>query len=236
MGQKKWAITLVLSFVIIISGVFAWRVLFLYDKIISGEADDLEYDFSQEMSISKAIAAMEPSDTPASVVSLDDPRLGSEDPVLTIVQFGDFQCPYCQQVSDTVRKLAVTYQDQVQFIYRDYPASDIHPEAQRAAEAAGCAHEQDMFWQYHDKLYLNQDDLSESALKNYASQIGLEMESFIFCFDYGYYRSEVNDDYADGVMAGVQGTPTFFFNGHKVAGAIPEGIFEAIIIGFLGQL
>ncbi|MFH1142556.1 MAG: DsbA family protein [Candidatus Uhrbacteria bacterium] len=236
MGQKKWLISIILLVLIIVSGIFAWRVFFLYEKIINGQADDLAYDFSQEMSISKAIAAMEPSDQPATVVSSDDPRLGAEDPLLIIVEFADFQCPYCKQVSDTVRKLITIYQDQVQLIYRDFPASDIHPQAQRAAEAAGCAHEQDMFWQYHDKLFQNQNDLSENALKSYAIQIGLEMESFNLCFDYGYYRSEVNDDYADGVMAGVQGTPTFFFNGHRVAGAIPESIFEAIIIGFLGQL
>jgi protein-disulfide isomerase len=130
--------------------------------------------------------------------------------------------------------MAALYGDQVRFVYRDFPLSDIHPDAQRAAEAAECAHEQGVFWPYYDKLYQNQDDHSIGALKLYALQIGItDLQQFIDCVDEFKYRQEVLDDYADGVVAGVYGTPTFFFNGQRVEGAIPEDVFVQLISLFL---
>jgi len=232
-SKKSIVLSVIILLTLIVGGYFAFRVIFIYNKILNGEVDDVAFDFSDQMTIGNLVSTVEPDVDLAEVDSDSDPYLGSDNPILTIVEFADFQCSHCQAVSSSVRRLASIYGDYVRFVYRDFPVSDIHPDAQLAAEAAECAHDQDKFWAYHDKLYQNQDDLSLSALNYYAAQVGLDTTAFSECLEYSRYRTEVQDDYADGVLAGVTGTPTFFFNGSRVAGAIPSDIFEAIINGFL---
>ncbi len=235
-GKSKkipvFSIVLVLM-VFVLVGVFAVKVIFLYDKMVRGEVVDLDLDYGDRLSTSQAIAEAAEQTGLVDVNSEDDPALGSDDPLLTVVEFADFGCPYSREVSYNLRRFANRYGSYVRFIYRDFPMNDIHPESQLAAEAAECAHEQGKFWEYHDKLYQNQNDLSLDALKLYALQIGLDEDEFSVCLDSGNKRSEVLDDYADGVIAGVYGTPTFFFNGYRVAGAIPADIFESILDTFL---
>lgn len=231
--KKHWVLTVVILVILVLVGLFAVRVIYLYDKILKGETGELGIEFDGGLSTSQAVSQPSSVEEIVDVVTDDDPALGMETPQLTVVVFADFGCSYCAEVSGTVRKLAAFYGDQVRFIYRDFPLADIHPDAQRAAEAAECAHEQGMFWQYYDKLYQNQSDHSIGALKLYALEIGTDLEQFIECVDSSKYRGEVLDDYADGVVAGVYGTPTFFFNGYRVEGAIPEDVFVQLIGLFL---
>ena len=162
----------------------------------------------------------------------DDPAIGNPDAPVTIVEFSDFQCPYCGQFFKTTEpqifeKYVKT--GKVRFVYRDFPLSSIHPMAQKAAEAAECAHEQDKFWQYHDHIFENQSKLSEENFKKWAGELGLNTAQFAACLDSGKYADEVEKDLNDGIQLGVTGTPTNFVNGKLVVGAVPFSQFESLI-------
>lgn len=159
----------------------------------------------------------------------DDPVLGPPDAPVTIVEFSDFQCPFCKRFKDnTLDRILSTYRGKVRYVYRDFPLN-IHPYAQKAAEAAECADEQGRFWEFHDLLFERQPALAVASLKRYAAQLGLDTVAFNHCLDSGRYASEVHEDYADGIQYGVTGTPGFFINGQKLIGAKPFSIFQQII-------
>jgi protein-disulfide isomerase len=163
----------------------------------------------------------------------DDPSLGSPDATLTIVEFADFGCPYSREVSYAIRRLASVYENDLRYVYRDFPLEDLHPQALVAAEAGECADAQDRFWAFHDQLYQHQSDLSREALVAYAAGVGLDVDLFESCLDSGRYVAEVQADFAEGAAAGVYGTPTFFVNGVRIPGAIPEDVLEKIILPYV---
>ena len=159
-----------------------------------------------------------------------DPATGPPDAPVTIVEFSDFQCPYCQAFSQqTLPLILSTYRDRVRYVFRDFPIASIHPQAQKAAEAAECAFEQGRFWEYHDRLFLHQGALSLADLKTHARAVGLDGQAFERCLESGKYAHEVQKDLEDGLTSGVTGTPTFFINGVKVEGAQPFSVFQAVI-------
>lgn len=159
----------------------------------------------------------------------DDPFLGNPQAKVKIIEFGDFECPFCREAFPIVRKIADFYDEQIQLIYRDFPLSEIHPEAQKAAEAAGCAFKQGKFWPYHDKLFLNQENLKENDLVKYAQELNLNVSQFNSCLLGRQQMAEVQKDYQDGKSLGISGTPTFFINGMMIAGVLNEEQFKAII-------
>ena len=162
----------------------------------------------------------------------DDPFLGKEDAPVTIIEFSDFECPFCSKFfQDTLPQLKKEYIDtgEVRFVYRDFPLSSIHPFAEKAAEASECADEQGRFWEYHDKLFANQQALDMGSLKNYAAELSLDTERFNACFDAGKYQEEVQHDVLDGKAANAGGVPSFFINGIPLAGAQPFEVFKKII-------
>jgi len=169
------------------------------------------------------------------MVTADDPGFGSPEAKVQIVEFSDFECPFCKQAFPITRQIMNDYGDQIYFVYRDFPIHQVHPRAQKAAEAGQCAHEQGKFWPMHDKIFQNQASLAVSDLKRYAVQIGLNSGQFNNCLDSGKYQNEVQQDFTDGALAGVTGTPTFFINGQKVEGVIPESAFRKIINEILSQ-
>ncbi len=166
------------------------------------------------------------------VATKDDPLLGSNNPKVTIVEFSDFECPFCRQSFPTIRSLVSEFGDTVQYIYRDFPLESIHPNARAAAVAGYCAQKQDKFWQMHDKLFQNQDNLSELDILNYANQVGLNISQFSTCIKSDEAQNEVSQDLVDGANAGALGTPTWFINGNRFAGVIPEDVFREIITEF----
>ena len=167
--------------------------------------------------------------------TLDDPYLGSLEAEIVIVEFSDFQCVYCQEVFSTVREVASLYGNNIRIIFRDFPSSDVHPQALLAAQAGECAQEQGKFWPMHDKLFMNQDNLSPEVMKEIAKQIGLATAEFNNCLDTGKYQEEVIDDFKDALTLGVKGTPTFFINGEKFEGVISLEGFQEIINYYLAQ-
>jgi protein-disulfide isomerase len=171
--------------------------------------------------------------SPAPIVDVsadDDPAWGPEDAPVLMIEFSDFQCPYCGRFhQETYPLIRENYGDRIRFVYRDFPLSSIHPDAFLAAQAADCANEQGDFWAYHDLLFSNQEDLSRTALDGFAVQLGLDTEVFGQCLDVGRYEQEVIRDAQDAQTYGIQGTPTFFINGRPIVGAQPYTVFQAII-------
>lgn len=167
----------------------------------------------------------------------DDPMEGKADAPVTIVEFSDFQCPFCGRFYlDTYTQIKKDYVDtgKVKFIYRDYPLS-FHPNAKPAALAAGCANEQGKFWQFHDKLFTNQASLSAENYKLWAKDLGMDTKKFNDCFDKQKYDAEIQKDFADGQAAGVTGTPAFFVNGRFISGAQPYANFKTAIDAALAK-
>lgn len=162
------------------------------------------------------------------VASAGHPRLGSKNAPIKIVEFGDFQCPFCRRAQGILKALRAKYGDKIQLVYMDFPLG-IHPHAFEAAEAARCAAEQNKFWQYHDAMFADQSKLAPADLKATAARLGLKKAEFDSCLDHGKYESGIRKDIAEGTKLGVTGTPTFFINGREIVGAQPEHAFEDVI-------
>lgn len=160
----------------------------------------------------------------------DDPTLGKADAPITIIEFSDYECPYCRRWhTEVYPRLIENYGDQIRFVYRDFPLESIHVNAKQAAEAANCANEQGVFWEYHDKLFSMELGLGSEAYKNYASQLQLDEDAFQECMESGRYLEEVQSDFDFAANLGVRSTPTFFINGIAVVGAQPYEVFQQVI-------
>lgn len=160
----------------------------------------------------------------------DDPALGPKDAPVTIVEFSDYQCPYCQRwYQQVLTRLLAEYPGQIRFVYRDFPLTQIHPGAQPAAEAAECADDQGKYWDYHNALFSGNYAFDRAGFLQIAADIGLDAAEFTACIDSGKHASEVLGDLQDGVSIGVQSTPTFYINGFKVEGALPYESFKNLI-------
>ena len=158
----------------------------------------------------------------------EDPVRGPDNAPIEIVEFSDFDCPYCQRATNTLAKILVEYGDQIRFVYKDYPLPS-HPNAFKAAEAGNCANDQGQFWPFHDRLFERQGSLDVPSLKTYASELGLDTDAFEACLDSGQYASRVERDLQIGSGYGVSSTPTLFVNGRAVVGAMPYESFVEII-------
>jgi len=168
--------------------------------------------------------------TPKTQISYDAARVrGDAKASVTIVEFADFQCPYCKSVQATLNGLLVKYPGRVKVAYRDFPLRTLHPQAQIAAEAGRCAGEQGKFWEYHDALYADQNKLSQPELLETARRLGLKEKALEPCLASGKFRSQIEQDIQEGTRAGVEATPGFFINGVFVNGAMPAAQFEKII-------
>jgi protein-disulfide isomerase len=152
---------------------------------------------------------------------------GAKAPV-TIVTFSDYECPFCSRAEATVNQVMKTYGDKVRLVFRDYPLP-FHQNARPAAQAAKCAQAQGKFWEYHDKLFANQQALGADKLKEYAQQTGLDVPKFEQCLSDKSVAAAVDKDVADGAKAGVSGTPAFFINGRPLSGAQPYEKFKEVI-------
>ena len=163
-------------------------------------------------------------------VGFDPARVrGNPKARVMIVEFSDFQCPYCGQVEATLKDVLAKHQDTVALAFRDLPLTQIHPFAQGAAEAARCAGEQGKFWEYHDLLFGDQGSLDHNGLIAKAAKLQLNAKQFDACISSEKYKAQIQQDDQEGMRAGVSGTPGFFINGIFMSGAQPESAFEKAI-------
>ena len=198
----------------------------------------------------KVIKEIIPSDNAPSVsgnlkveIEANDPVLGNPNAEISIVEFSDFQCPFCERVYSGAltdfKNSDYFKNDQVNLIYKQFPLTSIHPYAQKAAEASLCANDQGKFWEYHDMLFANQQTLDETSLKTYASQLGLDSATFDACLDGDEKASEVSKESQQAVKAGGQGAPYFVVINTKnkkteaVSGAVPFSELESAIKNLL---
>lgn len=172
-------------------------------------------------------------------VTIEPPRLpievapgervkGPLDAPVTIVEYSDFQCPFCARAGSTLARIEETYGDKVRIVYRDFPLGN-HPEALHAAEAARCAHDQGKFWPYHDRLFESQHSLSAESYSALASEVGLDPKAFAECLASGKFQDAIREDSREGESLGVSATPAFFINGRHLSGAQPFEAFQEII-------
>jgi protein-disulfide isomerase len=175
---------------------------------------------------STVTVALDPPRT--KVADAGRPARGPAGAPIQIIEFSDFQCPFCLRAHPTILQVLKTYGDKVRLVYRHYPLPN-HPNARPAAEASACADEQGKFWEYHDRLFENQSKLTDADLKQYASALGLDATKFNECLDSHKYASQVQDDLEAGDAVGVSGTPAFFINGRVLSGAQPFEAFKRVI-------
>jgi protein-disulfide isomerase len=163
-------------------------------------------------------------------VSFDPARLrGRADAPVMIVEFSDFQCPFCRKVQPTLKNLLAKYEGKIGLAYRDFPLRGMHGQAELGAESSRCASEQGKFWEYHDLLFANPDKLNRVGLLELAHSAKLDEGQFASCLSSGKHRAEVEKDLQDGIRAGVMGTPGIFINGTPLSGAQSESAFERVI-------
>jgi len=162
-------------------------------------------------------------------VAASGPGLGPEDAPITIVEFSDFNCPYCQRVMPTLKALRERYPDQVRIVFRHFPLESIHPRARPIAEASVCADEQGQFWAFHDHVFASGEPLEDDAIRAAASKLGLDLAAFDACLADGRAGAVVAEDVRDASAVGVTGTPAFFVNGILLSGAQPLDAFVRVI-------
>jgi protein-disulfide isomerase len=163
-------------------------------------------------------------------------RRGPADAPVLIIEFSDYQCPFCRSAQATVARLLEKYGDRLAHSVRDYPLDDIHPAAQSAAEAARCAAELGRFWEYHALLFANFGKLDRATLLAHARSLALDEAAFTSCLESGKYADAIRRDAEEAARAGVRGTPAFFINGIPLFGAQPIEEFEKIIDAELAAL
>lgn len=164
------------------------------------------------------------------VVAGDAPYMGGADAKVTIVEFSDFQCPFCARGATLMEELKKKYGNKIKVAFKNFPLP-FHNHAKKAAEAALCAHEQKeaQFWKMHDKMFADQSGLNNDGLIAKAVSIGLDKKKFTECLESGKFSKKVNADVEEGQKVGVKSTPTFFVNGKMVNGAQPIEVFSELI-------
>jgi len=173
-----------------------------------------------------------PPAAPVPAVTKDDHVKGKDNAKVTLIEYSDFQCPYCVRHEETLKAVVEKYPNDVRIIYRHFPLSSLHPLAQKAAEASECASAQGKFWEMHEKIFALTDSaggLTIDGMKAAAKDLKLDEGKFNTCLDKGEMASKVSKMYQDGMAAGVSGTPAVFINGQIIEGAVPLEQFESMV-------
>ncbi len=163
------------------------------------------------------------------VIGRTDHVRGDSQAPVTIIEFSDFECPYCAAFYKNMRKLWKKYPHKIRWVYKQFPLDSIHPQARAAAEASECAAEQGKFWEFADRLEEERENLGQPLYQSIASSLFLDIERFNSCVNNRVYKDKVNGDMQLGIESSVKGTPTSFFNGYMVPGVIPFSQLEKIV-------
>src|SRR6266849_7310464 len=187
------------------------------------------HEFAKSLEATAKVSVyLEPPSPFRAEVGVDGPSRGAADALVTIVEFEDFQCPFCKKALESLQQVLIRYKDKVKLVHRDFPLQPLHPASLKAHEAGRCAEEQGKFWEYRDLLYKNAPAAGPEQLTSYASQLGMNLPDFKKCLDSDNFKAVVQKDEEEGVRLGVQGTPAFFINGRLLSGAQPESEFAHI--------
>jgi protein-disulfide isomerase len=222
--QKWWGRTIFIfgSLILIIIIALGFYFVNLVKKIRSGEI------------VYEQLATQTPSykseDHKKQIEGINNYWLGSANPKLTIVEFGDFNCSLCKNSYSKMREISLKYKENVKIIYRDFPNFE---NSINKAMAARCAGEQGLFWLMHDKLFQNLDTTSNDELISLAMQVGVNSAKFATCLNSNKYLQDIQKDYSDAEGLELIGTPTWFFNGYKIEGDIPYDTFIKIVESIL---
>jgi protein-disulfide isomerase len=157
------------------------------------------------------------------------PSKGPATAPVTLIEFSDFECPYCGGLFPTLKQVEKNYSDKLRIVYRQFPLTNIHPHAQKAAEASLCAFDQQRFWEFHDSMFGNQRELSVPDLKQRAADLKLDTAKFNECLDSGRKVAAIQSDIQAGARAGVTGTPAMFINGRMLSGNQPYSEIQGLI-------
>jgi protein-disulfide isomerase len=174
------------------------------------------------------VVNLQPPPKPRMQVEAKGPSRGPEGAKVTLVEFSDFECPFCSRARETVEKVMAKYDGKVRLVFRQFPLS-FHQHARKAAEGALCANAQGKFWPMHDALFGDQSKLDIASMKETAGKMGLDKDKFAACLDSGEQSKAVDEDMAAAEKVGVSGTPAFFINGVSLSGAQPLEEFERVI-------
>jgi len=199
----------------------------IVEYLKQGRTDERRQAFIEELKKKhKTVVALRPP--VVEVATAGRPQRGGAKATVTIIEFSDYQCPFCGKAEVTVDQVMKQYGDKVRLVYRDFPLP-MHPQARPASEAANCANAQGKFWEYHAKLFANQTALADDKLKDYAKDLGLDAAKFEQCLKDKPFKAAIDKDIADGSKVGVSGTPAFFINGRMLSGAQPLDKFKEVI-------
>lgn len=222
-------------FVGIVLSSVVWSPIYYFGSKQNGQPSAQPQPTQQAAANEPQAAA--PTAAPAKVdfnITDADHLRGSKDAPVVLVEFSDFQCPYCSRHHDTMKQIKDAYGDQVAWVWKQFPLTGLHPFAQKAAEASECASEQGKFWEYADKLMENQANLSTDLFGKLASELKLDTAKFNTCLSSDKYLAKVQADETEGTTKGVEGTPATFVNGELISGAIPFDSFKSVIDQALG--
>lgn len=237
---KKLAVPLMLllAVLVLVQGGFMIVTMNKLNNLETTLATNTAPATGQAAGSAETADAEEAADAPGAEVSPipvtfeGSPFRGNPNAKVTIVEFTDFECPFCKQAKPALNEVFEKYKDQVKHVLRHYPISAIHAGAVDAAMASACANEQQKFWEYHDIAFEKASDsgsLSKDVLKSIATEVGLNRTTFDSCFDSRKYIQQVQKDFEDGNSYTVAGTPTFFINNRIVVGSQPVEVLEKII-------
>ncbi len=190
--------------------------------------DDARARFIDELRESAHAAIRLEAPRQAVAVAPVDPARGLTSAPIHLVEFSDFECPYCKQLEPVLTRLRDKYGDRIRLVWKDFPLP-IHSRARGAAEAARCAGDQGHFWEYHDLLFANQQSLAPDDLKGHAGTAKLDLDQFAACLERGVHRADITVDLEEGARQGIEATPTVFINGRPVIGAQPFETYEKVI-------
>lgn len=179
--------------------------------------------------------ASKPATPKINVDITNAPFKGSANAPITIVEFADFQCPYCASAQPVVEEVLKQYKDKIKFVFKNYPLVQIHPEAIPAAIAAECANKQGKYWQMHDALFENHKKLGEETYLSLAQKIGLKIDDFNNCRKDQAIHDKINADIEYGQSLGINATPAFYINGIQLMGSLPKSEFEKVINNELSE-
>jgi len=175
----------------------------------------------------------EQTNQPMLAIPVSDERdhiQGPQSAAVTLVEYGDYECSYCGEAHPVLKELMKQFADQMRLVFRNFPLTQIHPHAQNAAESAEAASVQGRFWQMHDMLYERQDALEDENLVSYATELGLDLDRFQMDLAQDLHAERIREDFMSGVRSGVNGTPSFFINGHRHDGGYDlQSLSDAIL-------